>query len=169
MARKLIETDCVLIRNELQAKLPAALLTVSQDRADNAVTVEPPARYFFYEHSWAMECPSVFIVGQSMDFRQAEKQANYISASSKIIISVVVEDQNQEALVIKAWRYQSALHAVLEAAVLTSADSAAKLVVTVKRAEMSPMFSAVKDPQDSTAAFRREIYLECDCDHYESL
>lgn len=168
MARWLIEADCTLIRDTLQSDLPAALLAVSSARGDNVVTSEPPADYFFYDHSQAMRCPAIFIVGQSMDFRQSEKQSNHINARSKIIVSVVIEDTTQEYCVTKSWRYQAALHQVLDQAALTSADNAARLIVVVKSAEMSPIFTAKNPEQDTSSAFRREIYLECEVEHYEN-
>jgi hypothetical protein len=168
MARKLTEIDCVLIRDYLQANMAAALVFISADRADNLVSTEPPNEYFFFERSWNLRPPSVFIVSPKMDLRKSEKQANYISGKSRVNVTVVVEDQTGENLVFKAWRYQAALHQVLDQVELTSGDNTTKLVVVVNSVEMSPIYSSAKDVTSTEAVFRREVYLACDVEHYEN-
>lgn len=168
MARWLIEADCQLIKTLIQDGIAAALSSVSIARGDNQVGMEVPNEYFFYEKSKAMNPPSVYISGVSIDFRQSEKETNYISSKDKVYVTVVVQDQTGEDLVLKAWRYQAALHQVLDRAVLTSSDNGARLIVVVSRAEMSPIYDVSKDPNSTEAVFRREVYLECDVEHYEN-
>lgn len=168
MARWLIEADCQAIKTQIQNNIASALSAISTARGDNLVTTDPPREYFFYPNSWGMNAPYVYIVGMDMDFRQSEKEANHINALSRILVSVVIEDQTGENLVIKSWRYQVALHQCLDQMDLTTSDNAAKLKVVVKRAEMGAMFSTAKNELDTQSAFRREVYLECSVEHYEN-
>lgn len=168
MARKLIEVASNLIRDAIDSGIGPALSAVSTDRADFEVTTEKPQEYFFYEHSWALKTPSVFIIAVGQDFRQSEKQSNSINAKDLFNVSIVVEDRAAELAVVKSFRYQTAIHQVLDQAVLTSPDNALRLVVVVKSARFSPIYSQAKSENSTDAAFRREIYLECEVEHYES-
>lgn len=166
--RQLIETDIDLIETQIKSNIATALADVRTQRADPTVSTEPPNGYYIYEKSQAYRCPAVFIIGDRIDFKKLEKQANFIDAVSRINVTVLIEDKDAERLTIKAWRYQAALHEVLDQVQLTSADSRVKITIVVMNASFSPLYSLTQDPTAANAIFRKEVVLECDVHHYEA-
>lgn len=166
--RHLIETAVDLIIDRLEADLPAALQAVRINRADNLVTMEPPRNYYIYPKSLGYRTPAVFVIGDRIDFLKDTKQANYINATCKVNVTVLVEDKDAERLMRKSYRYQAAIHQVLDQAVLQSADGEARMTVVVMNANYSGLYSTLKEG-DPQSLFRQEIALECDVQNYEQL
>lgn len=166
--RHLIETAVDLIVDKLEADLPVALQDIRVNRADNLVTMEPPRDYYIYPKSLGYRTPAVFVIGDRIDFLKNEKQANFIDATCRVNISVLVEDKDAERLMKKSYRYQAAVHQVLDQAVLLSADGQAKMTVVIMNASFSGLYSTLKE-NDPQSVFRQEIALECDVQNYEQL
>jgi hypothetical protein len=166
--RYLLEYDCDLITAHLKSVLPGILSALRIQRNDPTVSTEPPRSYFKYEKARGYEAPAVFVIGETMDFRQAEKGANHVNAESQVNVTVVVEDKSSELLQKKSYRYMAALHEALEQANLQSSDQKLKIVVRVARAENSPLYSNAKDEKSANAVFRKEVSLICEVDHFEN-
>jgi hypothetical protein len=166
--RHLIETAVDLITGKLKTDLPTALQDIRVNRADNLVTMEPPRDYYIYPKSLGYRTPAVFVIGDRIDFLKNEKQANFIDATCRVNISVLVEDKDAERLMRKSYRYQAAIHQVLDQAVLLSADQQAKMTVVIMNASFSGLYSTLKE-NDPQSVFRQEIALECDVQNYEQL
>jgi len=167
-ARKLLEGDVNLILAEIKAKMPAALAAVRADRLDPKVTTEKPESYFTFERAQGFKTPAIFVIGEDMDFRQAERGANHINALSTVNVSVLVEERNQELLTKKVYRYCSALHEILEQANLSSDDGKLQIFVRVAKMEMSAIYTDSDNPNDPRAVFRKEAFLALNVDHIEN-
>lgn len=167
--RHLVETVVDLIETKLKADLPAALTDIRVNRGDNLVTTEPPRDYFIYPRALAYRTPAVFIIGDRIDFQKREKGANHINANIRVNITTVIEDKDAERITIKAYRYQAAIHQVLDQVQLTTADNLQKVVVVISTATFSPLYSNMDDPAAPNAVFRKEIGLELECFAFEQL
>lgn len=169
-SHKLVETDLELIKNYLQANMPQALLDVSVDHDGDQIAALPtPKEYFTYEMAHGFRLPAIFIVPSSMDFRLDQKQANFIDASSIINVTVVIEDSKEQNLSYGAYRYQSAVHKLLQGVNLSNEDGTVAIFVKVQRARFSQMYTDAQAKNTPTGVFKKEIYFECDVEHYERL
>lgn len=167
-ARKLAEGTVDLMLQCIKTNIAAALDAVQADAPDHTVTTEPPRSYFIYSGAKGFRCPAVWVMAEEFDFRQQEKGANFIDALARINVSVLLEDRNTELLTRRCWRYQSALHTVLDETQLTTTDNKLKIVVVIRRATFLPTYSNTVDKNSPEAVFRKEVLLECDVDHYEN-
>lgn len=165
-ARSLVESSVMLLKDYLKSNIAAALAAVRAERADPVVSTEPPQSFFIYPRAMGYKTPAVFVIAEDIDM-QLENGPNAIMAKSKINISVVVEDRDRERLTIKAWRYQDALHSVLDQLQLVSSSGDVKIVCRVIRCSFSPMYSKNKDEEAIENTFRKEVLLECDVHHFE--
>jgi len=168
IVRHLVETAVDSIVSKLKTDLPTALSGIRQNRGDNLVTMEPPRDYYIYPRAQGYRTPAVFVIGDRIDFLKAQRQANFISASCRVNISVLVEDKDAERLMRKSYRYQSAVHQVLDQQPLISADNQARMTVVIQNASFSAIYSNV-EPSNPQAVFRQEISLECDVYDFEQL
>jgi hypothetical protein len=165
-SHRLIEESINLMITYLTANMPTALSEVSVDWADNKVPLNPPTAYFNYEAS-GYRPPCIFVIGESTNFRLGEKGANFITAVSRINVSALIQTDKNPNLTTMAYRYQAALHKLLNNKILDSSDSKVRIVVKVERAEFSATFTnAGKGEQ---GMFRKEVVLQCDVEHYENL
>jgi hypothetical protein len=164
-SRKLAEVATNLIIARIKSEIAAALADVRTDRVDGKVSTEVPRNYFIYEKAIGFQAPAVFVICQEMDFRKAERGANHINAVSRFGVSVLIEDIDCDRLTIKAWRYQAALHKILDQTHLDDVDETMKIVVKVNNASFSPVFT---NAGESPNNFRKEVVLNCDVEHYES-
>jgi len=132
--------------------------------------MEPPEseNYFIAPKQHGYRCPAVFIIDENTDFRQTETKANFINAVMNINVTIKVEDQNSALLTIKAWRYQAALHQVLDQTPIASADSAVKILSKVRRITPSGIYSYQNSEADSTASFYKEYELQLEVDFFEN-
>lgn len=163
----LAEGDVTLITAFIKANIASSLADVRQYWSDSAVTTEPPQSYFTYPKPAGYKLPAVFVIHQDMDFRIQEKKSNHINAKSQIDVSVLVEDKDSDSLTRKAWRYQQALHALLDQAPIVSSDGRLKLHVVVYRHTFSPHWTN-EDAGPGEAQFRKEVVLECQVEHLEN-
>lgn len=166
--RHLVETAVDAIKTKLEADLPAALTDVRINRGDNFVTMEPPRDYYIFEKAKGYRTPAVFIIGDRIDFLKERRGANHINAAIRVNVTVLVEDKDAERLTTKAYRYQAAMHQVLDQQRLQSADLEASLTLVIQSAGFSPLYSNLQ-PGDPQAVYRKEIVLEIDVFQFEPL
>jgi hypothetical protein len=167
MSRHLVETAVDAIISKLKAELPAALNDVRVNRADNFVTMEAPRDYYVYPRAKGYRTPAVFVIGDRIDFLKDRKGANHVNAAIRVNVSFLVEDKDAERLMRKSYRYQAAVHEVIDQQALTSPDSAVRMTTVVQNAVFSGLYSNLK-PEDPQAVYRQEISLEIDVFQYEN-
>ena len=166
---KLIELDLELIRTYLMANMPTALATVSADRATVLDQMPMPREYLTFEKAQAYECPVIFIVPDSQDYRLYEKNSNIINALSRIYVNAVVESNRESTVSYLAYRYQAALCQILAQQHLFSDDNTVHIVVKVTRSRFSSMYTDSQKSGAASGVFRKEVLLELDVEHYEKL
>lgn len=167
--RHLTETCVRAIESVLKANLAAALNDIRINRGDNFVTMEPPRDYFVYPRAMGYRAPAVFIIGDRIDFQKREKGANHVNANCRVNVTCLVEDKDAERIMIKSYRYQAAIHEVLDQSQFLSSDNEAKITFVIQSATFSPLYSNTETANDPQAVYRREIGLEIDCYIYEQL
>ena len=162
---------CIRDRAYIKANVAAQLALQNALYAGNypSTTTEAPLDYFIYPRAQGFRSPAIFVVPERQDFKKRERGANHINAQTRLNVSVLIEDKDAEKLYLKAYRYQAALVGLLDQAILTSTDSKVRLTVVVENAQFSPLYSLTKDPNAPIAVFRKEVWLECSVEHYESL
>lgn len=169
-ARNLAEGATMLILSTIQSSIGSALDSVATyftgSGPGQGVTLENPKSYFFYEKPQGYDLPAVFVIPTDMDFAIDRNKSNFINAQTKYKVSVLVEDQDLDRLTIKAWRYQSALHSVLDETSITSSDSSLALKCVVYNATFSPAWTEKADGLNGS--FRKEVVLECQVTHLEN-
>ena len=169
MARHLVESCVREIQAALKSGIPAALTDIRINRADNLVTLEPPRDYFVYPKAMGYRTPCVFIIGDSINFQKREAGSNFVNANVRINVTVLVEDKDAERIMMKSYRYQAAIHQVLDQTQFDTADGKCRFTAVIQGASFSPLYSNTEDSSSSQAIFRREIALEVDCYLYEQL
>lgn len=162
--RYLAETTVNAIQAQIKANISAALADVRTERGDAKVSTEPPQSYFIYETAKGYRTPACFTIMRDMNFQKAEMGANHITARGLVTVSIVVEDKDREKLTIKAWRYQAALHEILDQVILDV--TGAKIFLIVTDAVFSPIFTAGK-ADGPTGVFRQEMALSVEAQHRE--
>lgn len=169
MARRLSEEATILTLDYLKANIATALAAVRTDRADAKVTTEPPPTnsYFVYPKAHGYKCPAIFVIDDGMDFRQPETKANFVNSKFSLVVSVKVEDKDLEKLTFKAWRYQAALHQLLDLTELASSDNLVKLNIVVSSIKPSGIYTIPNAEPDSTATFFKEVTLRCTVNYFE--
>lgn len=167
--RKLAEGAVNLVINTIQSNIQNALDVVSSGVSGTIpqVSIENPRSYFIYEKPQAFECPSIFVIMDDLDFRISDRKANFVNAQDKIYVSACVEDQDEDRTTVKAWRYLSALHYVLDETTMTSSDNKLVLKCVVYRARFSAVYSR-PEGNGPGGKFRKEMMLECDIAHFEN-
>lgn len=168
----LLEGEVALIIAHLQANLSTELAAVGADpeRADNDVSLETPDAnsYFTYYPAKAFHAPAIFVVGETLNMRQAEKQSNYINALGNVTVSLVVEDREEALLTKKAFRYASALHSLLECQQLIATSQKLKIHIRVDRLENGAVYTDSDKRDQADAVFRREVALYLNVEHFEN-
>jgi hypothetical protein len=157
-----------LIQAQIKTNITQALQNVRNQRQDPIVTTEPPREYFQYEMAHVYRAPAIFTIIQDMDFRTDSVKGNILNAKNRIIVAAVVEDRLQRLVVVKAWRYQSALMQCLHEVSLTTADGTLRIFARVQRCSFSGIIN-LKDPKASDAVFRKEVSLQLIVEHVENL
>lgn len=168
MARHLVETTVDLIISHVKTNIAAALTDIRTNRADNFVTMEPPRDYFIYPKAKGYRTPAVFVIGDRIDFLKERRGANHINAAVRINLTVLIEDKDAERITTKAYRYQAALHQILDQVQLIPADNKAKITLVIQSAGFSPLYSNLNEG-DPQAVFRKEVSLEIDAFQFEQL
>lgn len=164
--RKLIEGAIDLIEDYIQANLPAAL--DGQDKLySDGIGLENPREYFIYPKAKGLQPPCVFIIADGMDFKIAENNSNFVNAQDSIIVSIVAEDTDEERLTRKVYRYQAALHLVLDEANIKSTDNLLALKVIVYDSSFSELYMRKESGGDG-GHFRKEVALRCKVSHFEN-
>jgi hypothetical protein len=168
VSRELVEISTFMVLAEIKDKISAALAAVSTARADNVVNLESPKKYYFYEKVKGLQLPAIFAIANDIDFRQAEKKANYINAYFRLTVVALVEDTREDLLTLKSWRYQAALHDILDKKSLVSASNKTKIKIIVTNATFSPLYSDSGDEGSAAGIFKKESILELRIEHYEN-
>lgn len=168
--RRLTEASVELTLELIKQNIATALGTVRAYYGDS-FTVEPPPTqsYFIYEKALAYKCPAVFVMCDAFQFNTKQTGPNFIDATAKLNVSVVIEDKEMDKLTPKAWRYQSALHQILNQAIIETSDQKVRLDIVVINNTFSPIYSNTKKPGQGPVMFRKEVVVECDVYHKESL
>lgn len=168
-ARNLAEGATTLIISQIQTNIDSALNSVATyftgTGPGNGVSLENPREYFFYEKPQGYMLPAVFVIPKDIDFSIDKNKSNFVNAQTKYMISVLVEDEDLERLTVKAWRYQSALHSVLDQTSMVSSDNSLQLKCVVYHATFSPTWTTEDGLKGS---FRKEVVLECEVTHLEN-
>lgn len=167
-ARYLVESTVDLIHDEIKSKIASALSEVKSLYNDHLVTLEVPQNYFIYPVAAGYRTPAVFIIADDVDFQKRTRGANHISATVSVNVSVLVEDKDRLRLTTKAFRYQDALHKILDQTRLTTPDGKLALTVLVTRASFSPLYSDTADANSPIAMFRKEVVLTLEVEHWEN-
>lgn len=166
MARKLIEGATDQIIAYLKANLPAAISSVSALYSDG-IDLSPVAQWMIYPKVQGFDLPVVFVIADDQDFNIQKNSANFIAATDHFKISIVVDEVDEERLTRRAYRYQSALHSVLDGATMVSSDNLLVLKSVVYRASFSDVWQAKES--ESGGKFRKEVVLECNIEHFENV
>jgi hypothetical protein len=167
----LAEAAVCLIVDTIKANIQLALQDVRVYWSDGKVTTEvpPTESYFIYPKAQGYRCPAIFVIDEGTDFRLSTTNSNFINALMSINVSVKIEDKDAYKLALKAWRYASALHAILEQANLVSPDNTVSIKIKVKRSKPGPLYTIENDDPDTSAQFFKEYELFCDVEFYENL
>jgi len=168
-SQRLAEYAYDMILDLIKTEIPGALLDVRTDRVDAKISTEIPKSYFKYQKAQSYQTPAIFIIIRHIKLQNVENGANFIAAQSDIGVSVLVEDRTLDNLVLKAWRYQAALHKILHETSLTSSDTTVKLVIKVDDILFSPEFSKSDNPNVPDGVFRKEVLLNLEVEHWENL
>jgi hypothetical protein len=164
--RFLSETIVTQVQKQIKDNISAALADIRTDRIDAKVTTEPPQSYFIYEKAKGFRTPACFTILRQINFQKDTLGANHITGRANMNVTVVIEDKDAEKLSIKAWRYQAALHEVLDQKVLTVTDKA-KLFLIVDDALFSPIYTA-QIANGPEGVFRQEMALDLRIEHREA-
>ncbi len=165
--RQLAEGAVELMISTIKAHISGALDTVGSAVGIPQVSLENPKSYFIYEQPQDFDCPAIFVIMDDLDFKIEERKSNFVNAQDRINVAVTVEDQDMDLLTIKAWRYLSALHSVLDNTTMTSTNSKLVLKCVVYRARFSDVYSR-QEPNGPGGKFRKEMMLECGVTHLEN-
>jgi hypothetical protein len=96
-----------------------------------------------------------------------KKSSNHTTARIDVGVSVLIEDRDKEKLTIKAWRYQAALHEILDQKNISVTGDKAKLFLIVKSADFSPVFTTGQST-GTQSVFRKEVALTVEVQQRES-
>lgn len=164
----LAEGTVILIRDYIRSNIDTALATVSAARSDKAVGMDSFRSYFIYNSAKGYQVPACFVVCEDFDHQPSEGQ-NFIYAKARIIVSIVLEDQREEDLTLRVWRYQSALFDLLNLRDIVDGTSRLKLHVIIKRQLFSEMFLRKAEMDETDTVFRKEAIFELDVVHQEQV
>lgn len=163
-SRNITESTVTLIREYIKSNIVSALNDVSTSRSDNIVSPIEPKQYFINDGVWAFRAPAVLIIADKVDFDLAQGQ-NHINSKQSITVSIVAEEKDSEKLTYLCYRYQDALHFVLDRTQIVSLDKRIKLFVKVTRMEFSSTFT---HQDEYTKGFRKEVALTLEVHHVET-
>jgi len=164
--RKLTEGAVDLLIDYINTNISAALDAVSGTYTDG-IGLENPQEYFIYPKARGLQPPCVFVIADDMDFKIAENKSNFVNAEDRINVSLIAEDTNEERLTRKVYRYQSALHMVLDEANIVSSDNLLSLKVVVYSTAISDTYGRPEDKGEG-GHFRKEVMLRCRVAHFEN-
>ncbi len=165
--RQLAEGAINLVVDRVKADIAAALDVVSAAAGSPKVQLENPKSYFIFEQPQAYECPAIFAIMDELDFKIEDRKSNFVNAQDRINVAVCVEDQDEERTTVKAWRYLSALHSVLDNTTMKTSDDKLVLKCVVYRARFSEIYTR-KEANGPGGKFRKEMMLECSVTHLEN-
>lgn len=165
-APRMTEATVDLMMAALKAEMPGALVDVRADRADAKVSTEAVKSWFITEKAQGYQLPAVFIIAEEFDFMKGQHRANHINGIARIYVTTILEDQDTTILTRRAWRYSSAVHQILDQRELTSADLRVKIAVVITRTTYGPMLVKEDSPE---GPFRKEVRMECEVNHWESV
>lgn len=152
------------ILSEIKTNISAALGAVRSDRADAAVTTEPPAEYFNYEKIIGYKTPAIVVVAGEIDFR-LQNGPNSVNSMVKVYVSCVLEDRIATNLTLKTYRYSDALYHCLNRAHIVDSNKNRQSIVKVTRMDFSKL---VDNKSNVTSPFRKEVMLTLEVENYES-
>lgn len=165
--RWIMEGTVIPIRDHIKENIAAALASVRTDRGDARVATEPPKDYFIFDQAIGYKVPAIFVIGDTVDFR-LDKGQNFIAAVCTVYVSALVDDRTAEFLAYKCWRYQDALHMILDQTELVDEEKNYKNTIKVTKAEFSNTFQMkAQNPGEEKNPFRKEVLLTLEVEHME--
>ncbi len=171
-ARHLVEPATDLLVGYITQNIETALAAVrgSRNAVENLGISTPNFRESFIARGYtALQPPSLFVVCDDVDFKKAERGANFIDATAHYTIAAISEGQTQEIVARATWRYQAALSQILDNKTLTSADGELRIVVIVRNADFSEEYDLSTKEGNPAKRWRKEVHLKCDVELYEAL
>jgi len=167
MSVNLSEISRDLVTAQIKATIDTSLLQIRTLRADAYVETTPPKSYFIYAPAAGYQTPAVFTIVDRISFREYQNGANFVTAVVNMSIFVLIEDRDLNHLVVKAERYQTALHQSLNQKTLVSHDNSLKIFIKIVDASFSDIYA----PKENTPSgmFRKEVHLTLEVQHYEQL
>lgn len=170
ISSQLVEIATGLILAKLQSDLPGALNQVNTDRTtlgDQAgIGIPPPREYLIFEKAQNYNAPSIYVICRSIDFMK-ERGANHINARMEFGVSALVEAQREVQVTVAAWRYQAAIHKILDQTILTDSTANVRIVCVARSADFSETFSNADTGRQGV--FRKEALLMFNVESYEPL
>lgn len=170
ISSQLVEIASDLIINKIKDNISSALNQVNTDRTtlglQYGVAIPTPREYFIFEKAQNYQCPSIYVICRNIDF-QKTRGANHINAIMDFGVSALVEAQREGQETVMAWRYQSAIHKILDQTALTDAIANVKIVCISRMASFSETFSSADTGRQGM--FRKEVLLDFNVEHYEPL
>lgn len=163
--RKLSQGTINLLYDQISSAMPAALDAVVADSFMETVpkmSLENIKKIYVHPTGKALLVPAIFLLIEDFDFRIREMQANCVNAVAKVTASLVLEDQDERTLMYKSWRYESALHSVLDHVTMVSSDNKLKCVSVVYNVSPQPVVLL-----DKSGGFRKETVFKLNVDHIE--
>lgn len=167
-SHKLIEIAIDLIAQNIRDNIAQALIDVAADRA-TSIAIPKPTGVFTFVPISAFRPPIIIVNGEEIDFRLADKGANFIDAVMRINVVAICEDREGPTLQYAAYRYQAALHKILAQTHLYNADQSVHIVCKVETARFSSIYTNAQQQGNVQGVFRKEVVLELDVEHYEKL
>ncbi len=170
MSYHLIEPSVDLILTLLKSRLPAELANVravANQTTNLGLATPPPKQFFWSKNLKALDPPTVYVIPQSIDFKK-DRGTNHVNATASFEVAVVCEAQTTQDVSRMCWRYQAALHKILDQARLTSADSALTLTCIPKGGEFGEEFDPSDKPGKASGVFRKGVLIRMDVEIYEA-
>jgi len=165
--RHLAERTVQTIEDHIKANLPAALTALNTDRADDEANCEDVKTFFTYAPASLYRLPAIFTVCQNIDFRKQNGQ-NFVQPSVDITVSCVTTARKRELTQKKTWRYQAALHELLDNTSLSAAGDKVKITSIVTAATFSQVFTDSDDKTLPRGTWAQEVALTLEVEHYEN-
>lgn len=166
-AAQLTERTRALILTQIQNNIVAELAAIRLDRNDNTINLDSPQSYFIFDRAHTYQCPAIFVVVDSGEVPDEKTTTNYISCVMKIFVSAVLEGKQEDSLVRKTERYQSALFKILHETVISDPADTTKIYIRCKRFQFSQLYTRSRR-NDNMSDFRKEVSIELEVEHWEN-
>ena len=154
----------------LQTNIVAALSAELSAWPDGFTSLQPPVFYYDYEED-SSECPSLYVLEDSIDYRLDSSRANHINAIGIFRCGMVVEEYHPKELAHSTRRYANVLHKLLNNTHLDYQPSSTVVVrniIKVRRTAFGDSFKKNAAAGDESGSWRKEFVHELEIEHYEN-